>query len=36
MIKHECLNLFQDEFEDTKGVIRIRGKFKQRMQEMTK
>jgi hypothetical protein len=24
MIKRECLNLFQEEFEDTKGKIRIR------------
>jgi hypothetical protein len=24
MIKRECLNLFQKEFEDTKEVIRIR------------
>jgi hypothetical protein len=24
MIKRECLNLFREEFEDTKGVIRIR------------
>ena len=24
MIKCECLNLFREEFEDTKGVIRIR------------
>ena len=24
MIKRECLNLFQEEFEDTKGIIRIR------------
>jgi hypothetical protein len=24
MIKRECLNLFQEELEDTKGVIRIR------------
>jgi len=24
MIKRECLILFQEEFEDTKGVIRIR------------
>jgi hypothetical protein len=24
MIKRECLNLFQEELEDTKGIIRIR------------
>ena len=29
MIKCECLNLFREEFEDTKGVIRIR-KWKNR------
>jgi hypothetical protein len=29
MIKCECLNLFLEEFEDTKGVIRIR-KWKNR------
>ena len=30
MIKHECLNLFQEKFEDTKGVIRIRKSKKNR------
>ena len=30
MIKRECLNLFQEEFEDTKGVIRIRKSKKNR------
>ena len=30
MIKRECLNLFQEEFEDTKGIIRIRKSKKNR------
>ena len=30
MIKRECLNLFQEEFEDTKGVIRTRKSKKNR------
>jgi hypothetical protein len=30
MIRHECLNLFQEEFEDTKRVIRIRKSKKNR------
>ena len=32
MIKRECLNLFQEELEDTKGIIRIRKSEKQTIQ----
>ena len=30
MIKRECLNLSQEEFEDTKGIIRIRKSMRNR------